>query len=288
MSVSHSWFGAAAVNSRSTRSSWTGGPGLRSGAALPGVHREQIRCWVHSRLTRFRQALHAPVGELVGDEPVAELGVVVVDVDRGVDQVRVVPVPLGDRVGAPLVEGLLGEAEHPAGHRDGDARRRRGHGPAGTSFWEGVAGEVGRRAAQDLVLLLELLGPLAQLAVLGLQVTVAAPAGAGAGPTPSSRSAIRSQRARQDSETPKLRATCAIDWSPWRATAITSPRNSLGTAWADRVPGRGVARRVLLRVDRDYAVCSAGWSITSLGLSRRGSRAVGAGGLSSAMDSSDR
>ena len=29
-------------------------------------------------------------GELVGDEPVAELGVVVVDVDRGVDQVRVV------------------------------------------------------------------------------------------------------------------------------------------------------------------------------------------------------
>ncbi len=29
MSVSHSSFGAAAVKSRSTRSSWTGGPGLR-------------------------------------------------------------------------------------------------------------------------------------------------------------------------------------------------------------------------------------------------------------------
>ena len=34
------------------------------------------------------------VGELVGDEPVAELGVVVVDVDGGVDQVGVVPVAL--------------------------------------------------------------------------------------------------------------------------------------------------------------------------------------------------
>jgi hypothetical protein len=59
-------------------------------------------------------------GELVGDEPVAELGVVVVDVDRGVDEVGVVPVALADRVRAPLVEGLLGEPEHPTGHRDRD------------------------------------------------------------------------------------------------------------------------------------------------------------------------
>src|SRR3712207_9050478 len=40
--------------------------------------------------------------QLVGDEPVAEGRVVVVDVVGGVDQVRVVPVPLADRVGAPL------------------------------------------------------------------------------------------------------------------------------------------------------------------------------------------
>jgi hypothetical protein len=33
-------------------------------------------------------------GELVGDEPVAELRVVVVEVDRGVDEVGVVPVAL--------------------------------------------------------------------------------------------------------------------------------------------------------------------------------------------------
>jgi hypothetical protein len=62
----------------------------------------------------------ALVGELVGDEPVAELGIVVVDVDRSVDQVGVVPVPPADRGGLPLVERLLGEAEHPAGHRNGD------------------------------------------------------------------------------------------------------------------------------------------------------------------------
>lgn len=57
-------------------------------------------------------------GELVGDEPVAELRVVMVDVHRGVDEVGVVPVPLTHRVGVPPVEGLLGETEHPAGHRD--------------------------------------------------------------------------------------------------------------------------------------------------------------------------
>src|SRR5690606_7059940 len=33
--------------------------------------------------------------------------------------------------------------------------RRPGHGPAGNSFWERAGGEVGRRAAQDLVLLLQ-------------------------------------------------------------------------------------------------------------------------------------
>jgi hypothetical protein len=35
-------------------------------------------------------------------------------------QVRVVPVGLAHRVGLPLVERLLGEAQHPAGHRNGD------------------------------------------------------------------------------------------------------------------------------------------------------------------------
>ena len=42
----------------------------------------------------------------------AELG----DVDGGVDQVRIDPLPVGNRVGLPLVEGTFGEAKHPAGH----------------------------------------------------------------------------------------------------------------------------------------------------------------------------
>lgn len=58
--------------------------------------------------------------ELVGDEPVAELGIVGVDVDDGVGEVGVGPVPVRARLGAPLVEGLRREAEDPARqpHRD--------------------------------------------------------------------------------------------------------------------------------------------------------------------------
>jgi hypothetical protein len=59
--------------------------------------------------------------ELIGDEPVAELRVVVMDLERGMDEVRIVPVPLRDGVGIPLVVGLLAEPEHPAGLHDGDA-----------------------------------------------------------------------------------------------------------------------------------------------------------------------
>ncbi len=48
----------------------------------------------------------------------------------------------------------------------------------------------------------------------------------------SSRSAIFNQRAKQASETPKSRAICARDASPFRTTAMTSWRNSNGTASA--------------------------------------------------------
>lgn len=59
-------------------------------------------------------------GEFVGDEAVAEFRVVVVDVDRRVEQVRIGPVPVGHRARAPSKVGLLAETEHPAGHRDGN------------------------------------------------------------------------------------------------------------------------------------------------------------------------
>jgi IclR family KDG regulon transcriptional repressor len=57
-------------------------------------------------------------------------------------------------------EGLLEQDPRTGGYRLGIVM-----------VWEGVAGEVGRRTAQDLVLLLQLLGALAQLTVLGLEFT---------------------------------------------------------------------------------------------------------------------
>ena len=59
-------------------------------------------------------------GELIGDEPIPERRVVVMNIHRGVDQMRVVPLTIRDRIGFPSVKRLLGEAQHPASHRDRD------------------------------------------------------------------------------------------------------------------------------------------------------------------------
>ena len=56
MSVSHNRFGVVAVNARSTKSSWTGGPDIRLRPRLR-AWLLKIRCWVHSRLTRLRLAV---------------------------------------------------------------------------------------------------------------------------------------------------------------------------------------------------------------------------------------
>jgi hypothetical protein len=58
--------------------------------------------------------------ELIGEEAVAELAVLGVQVDQRVGDVGVVPVALRTRSDPPLVERLGLEAEHPAGqpHRD--------------------------------------------------------------------------------------------------------------------------------------------------------------------------
>ncbi len=61
--------------------------------------------------------------QLVGDEAVPECRVGIVDLQRGLDQVGVGPVPCAHGVGLPLVEGLRRELEHPAGHHDGDTVR---------------------------------------------------------------------------------------------------------------------------------------------------------------------
>ena len=56
MSVSHNRFGVVAVNARSTKSSWTGGPEVRLRPRLR-AWLLKIRCFVHSRLTRLRLAV---------------------------------------------------------------------------------------------------------------------------------------------------------------------------------------------------------------------------------------
>jgi hypothetical protein len=71
----------------------------------------------------------ADVGELVGEEPVAERGVVLVDPQQSVDDVSVVPVSLGHGLLEPLVVPLGRQAQDPARHRDRhpDAGTGRGH-----------------------------------------------------------------------------------------------------------------------------------------------------------------
>ncbi|GGI02134.1 hypothetical protein GCM10007170_43150 [Arthrobacter liuii] len=58
--------------------------------------------------------------EFIGDEPVPECRVIGVDVQGGVDQVRIDPIAFRDRVGLPPVIALLAESQHPAGHRHGN------------------------------------------------------------------------------------------------------------------------------------------------------------------------
>jgi hypothetical protein len=55
MSVSQIVLGVGAVNRRSTKSSWTGGPALRLRPRFLAKI-DQIRCWEHSRVTRFSPA----------------------------------------------------------------------------------------------------------------------------------------------------------------------------------------------------------------------------------------
>jgi hypothetical protein len=71
----------------------------------------------------------ANVGEPVGEEPVAERRVVLVDIEDGVDEVGVVPVPLGHGAFEPLEVPLGRQAQDPARHRDRhpDAGTGRGH-----------------------------------------------------------------------------------------------------------------------------------------------------------------
>jgi hypothetical protein len=51
-----------------------------------------------------------------------------------------------------------------------------------------------------------------------------------------------SQRDRQDSEIPEFRATAAIDWSPWRARAITQSIRAAASRWLKPFASRDLAK----------------------------------------------
>src|SRR5687768_7131652 len=151
------------------------------------------------------------------------------DVVGGVDQVRVVPVALAHQIGAPLVERLLREAQHPAGHRDGNllggelTDQRVDHFGSTSRAKYAVAR---RRISFSCSSSLLRRRSSRSSADSPFSPLPRSPAAGGA--RPSSRSAIFSQRCRQDSEIPKSRAIWATDASPLRATAMTSRRNSAG------------------------------------------------------------
>jgi hypothetical protein len=107
MSVSHSWFGAVAVKSRPTRSSWTGGPTL---PPLPLVF--FLPNALHQPLSaQMRHTVRPHIGGLVDQEPVAELRVVSVGVEQRIGLIRLGQLGGGDGVGQPPLVRLPCELE---------------------------------------------------------------------------------------------------------------------------------------------------------------------------------
>jgi hypothetical protein len=96
--------------------------------------------------------------EFVGDEPVAGLGVIVVDVERGVHQVGVVEVTSAHGVGEPGVVGLAGEPSTRHDNATGTAASALASwATRGNIIWaeQDRLRQVGRGLAQDFVLLLQ-------------------------------------------------------------------------------------------------------------------------------------
>ena len=123
--MSHSLFAALAVNFRFTRSSCTAGPGLfRRPRFLP--NRLKIFWLEHSRATRFSDAVRPSAGSSSAIRRYPNSGSSRCTSRAAVINAALVPVPLRDRVFQPFVERLLGELQHPAGHRHPDGCSLRG------------------------------------------------------------------------------------------------------------------------------------------------------------------
>ncbi|NMF10273.1 hypothetical protein HF852_11810, partial [Corynebacterium xerosis] len=103
-----------------------GGTGLGPLLAVTGADSSDAAQPVHPVLPDLDAVL---VSEFVGEEPVAEGGVISVQVVQLVHQVRVVVVTPADRVLEPLVVPLGRQSQDPARHRDRhpDPGADRGH-----------------------------------------------------------------------------------------------------------------------------------------------------------------
>ena len=85
--------------------------------------------WSQLTLTRRESAglqslvitdLQALGAQLISQEPVPELRVISARLQHCVGRIRVAELTVADRGGGPLVVGLTGEAQHPAGQAHGD------------------------------------------------------------------------------------------------------------------------------------------------------------------------
>jgi len=109
------------------------------------------------------------LADLIGKEPVPELGVVAVSVEDRVRAVGLVELAGGHGLVEPPVVGRASKAEYPTRHRDGDpvagepAHERVDH----PSSWEAGLTQIGSRSSQHLVLLLEEPDPALRLPQLG-------------------------------------------------------------------------------------------------------------------------
>ena len=110
MRVNHNWFGAAALKSRRTWSSW-------AGRARPLPVRAALLAEHAPPPVGRTNPPHPPVTaavpgctDCISQQSVAELGIIVVGVEQRLRQIRLRPLPGGDRTGEPAVVGPPGEA----------------------------------------------------------------------------------------------------------------------------------------------------------------------------------
>ena len=223
MSVSHGRSGAAAVNSRATRSSCTGGPALRAQAALLRVHRPDLLLASTAAATRFSPAVMPRAGSSSAMNRYPNAGS-----SRWMSSAALIRCAssqsrCGDRVCASRRRRPAWRSPAPGRSPRRGCRRRPGHGPAGSSFWGDLPGEdtpppgAGSRSPAP-----------APGCVSSAPAAPPTPLLVTPGRIPSSTSASLSQRCRHDSEIPKSFAICDSGASPLRATATTSRRNSSG------------------------------------------------------------